>query len=126
FKPQGETAGEDRDSGAFADEIRDYLATGPGDLSTGLFQEFSTAADHSLAERVAAAVPAAARAILARFSELRPERPLVLRERMSPPRRRRLVSAALLLAAAVPAAARAILARLSRFRSEHPISPPQR
>ena len=111
FKPQGETAEGDRDAGAFADEIRDYLATGPGDLSTGLFQEFSTPADNSLAERVAAAVPAAARAILARLSELRPERPLVLRERISPPGWRRSVSAALLLAAAVAAAARAILAR---------------
>jgi CheY-like chemotaxis protein len=126
FKPQGETAEGDRDAGAFADEIRDYLATGPDDLSTGLFQEFSTPADNSLAERVAAAVPAAARAILARLSELRPERPLVLRERISPPGWRRSVRAALLLAAAVPAAARAILARLSRVKSEHPTGPRQR
>jgi CheY-like chemotaxis protein len=122
FKPRGETTEEHRDSGAFADEIRDYLATEPGDISTELFREFSTAADDSLAERVAAAMPAAARAILARLSELRPERPLFRRQHTSPPRRLRTVGAALLLAvAAVPAAARAILARLSGIRLEYPL-----
>ena len=55
FKPRGEATGEPRDPGAFADEIRDYLEAGPGELSTGLFREFSTEAGDSLAERVAAA-----------------------------------------------------------------------
>ena len=52
FKPRDETTGEPRDPGAFADEIRDYLEAGPGDLSTGLFREFSAEAGDSLAERV--------------------------------------------------------------------------
>jgi len=132
FKPREATTGGHRDSGAFADEIRDYLATEHGDLSTGLFREYSAASEDSLAERVAAAVPAAARAILARLSGLRPEHPLVLRQRMSPPTWLRSVGAALLLAgAAVPDAARANLARLSGLRLEHPrvrrerVSPPR-
>ena len=121
FKPRSETM-DGRDSAAFADELRDYLETEPGDLSTGLFGEFSTATDDSLAERVAAAVPATARAILAKVSELRPGRPLVLRERISPPRWRRSAGAVLRLAAAVPAAARAILAKRSGLRSERPLT----
>jgi CheY-like chemotaxis protein len=130
FKPSGETNEEHRDAGAFGDEIRDYLATDPGDGSTEPLPEFSTAAHDSLAERAAAAVPAAAQAILARLSELRPKRLLGLRQRFSTPNWLRTVGAAALLAvAAVGAAARASLARRAGLRREHPrgqrISPPR-
>jgi hypothetical protein len=120
FKPPDETTEEPRDPGAFADEIRDYLEAGPGDLSMGLFREFSAAAGDSLAERVAAA----ARAIVTRLSGLRPEHPLVWRQRLSLPRWARPAGAALLLAvAAAPALARASLASLTRPRGEHPPVP---
>ena len=120
FKPRDEPTEGPRDPGAFADEIRDYLETGPGELSTGLFREFSAAAGDSLAERVAAA----ARTIVARLSGLRPEHVLVWRQRMSLPRWVRPAGAALMLAvAAAPALARASLARLTRPKAEHPLVP---
>ncbi len=91
---------------------------GPGELSTGLFREFSAAAGDSLAERVAAA----ARAIVARLSGLGPEHLLVWRQRMSLPTWLRPAGATLLLAvAAAPALARASLARLTRPKGEHPL-----
>jgi len=118
FKPRGETTGEPRDPGAFADEIRDYLEGGPGELSTGLFREFSAEAGDSLAERVAAA----ARAIVAKLSALGPAHLLVWGRRMSLPRWLRPAGAKLLLAvAAAPALARASLARLTRPKGEHPL-----
>ena len=133
FKPRGETIGGHGNSAAFADEIRDYLATGPADPSAGLFRAFSAVAADSWAERVAAAVRAAARATLARLSGLRRDPPLVWRQRISLPTGLRSAGAALRLAvAAVPAAARAILARRSGLRPEHSfvgplrISPPAR
>ena len=125
FKPRGEATGEPRDSGAFADEIREYLASEPGDASP--FRDFSAASEDSLAERVAGAVPAAARAVLSRLSELRLEHLLIWRQQLSPPAWLRSVGAALLLAGAtVQAGARAIPARLSRLRLEHPLVERQR
>jgi len=123
FKPRDEPTEGPRDPGAFADEIRDYLETGPGELSTGLFREFSAAAGDSLAERVAAA----ARTIVARLSGLGPEHVLVWRQRMSLPRWVRPAGAALMLAvAAAPALARASLANLTRPKAEHPLVPSPR
>ena len=85
FRLRGETTGtEGGDSVAFAEEIGDYLATEPDDLSAGVFRGFSAAED-SLGQRVTAAVPAAARAIPARLSEFRPEHSLAWRQRISSP-----------------------------------------
>ena len=126
FKPpEDETTGGPRDPGAFADEIRDYLATEPDDASTGPFREFSDAAEGSLAERGARAVSVSARVILARLSGARPGHSLNWHERLSPLTWLRSVEAALpLTAAAVPAVARALRARLSGLTPEHSVNRP--
>src|SRR6185436_13988523 len=69
---------------------------------------------------LAAAVPAAARAILARLSRFRSEHPIGPRQPISPQR------GSLLAVGAVPAAARAILARLSGLRLDYPLVRRQR
>ncbi len=110
FKPSGGTTEGPPDSGAFADEIRDYLETGPGAGSAGLFREFSAAAGNPLTERVVAA----ARASLARLSGRRSEQPPARRRRLSLSGLLGSVGTALLpTLATAPALARACLARLS-------------
>ena len=84
-----------RDSGAFADEIRDYLATEPGDASIGLFREFAArrglVGGKSGGGGFCTSDPGEA-------LRTQTEHPLDLARANSPPRWRRSVGAALLLA----------------------------
>ncbi len=117
FKPRGGATESLPDSGAFADEIRDYLETGRGEDSAGLLREFSAAAGNSLADRVAAA----GRASLAKLAGLRLEHPPVGRPRLSLSKWLGSARTALLpTVAAAAALARVGLARLSRPSGEHP------